>query len=108
VLCGRPGATIPPRQPIRHGRLYGDVMTWMGVWPHSAMPQADAGRAPMSKVPMSGGLGRGVPARERHERFDRQGLARHHSRDTGRAPTGPAHRPRLAEEVWPTPVQPWF
>ena len=84
-MCGRPGAVIPPRQPIRHGRPYGGVLDTRRTWPHSAMPQADAGRAPMSKAPMSGGLGRGVPARERHERFDRQGLHRHDSRDTGRA-----------------------
>jgi hypothetical protein len=39
----------------------------------------------MSKAPMSGGPGRGVPARERHERFDRQGLPRHDNRDTDAA-----------------------
>ena len=76
-MGGQPGAVIPPCQPIRHGRPYGGVLDTRRTWPHSVLPQADAGRAPMSKAPVSGGLGCGVPARERHERFDRHGLHRH-------------------------------
>jgi len=25
-MCGRPEAAIPPGQPVRHGRQYGDLM----------------------------------------------------------------------------------